>query len=839
MKKNLVFCALLMAFNCISCNNEQESASWKKIPGSFRSLADWNAERAFPGRTINMRQYSDAFHNHHAAVSKTAMFPGQWEPIGPKNFGGRTLCLAFNPQNPNTIFAGSASGGLWVSYNGANGAQAWQPLATGFPVLGVSAIAYNPSDSNEIYIGTGEVYNYQNTGTGWANRVTRGTYGIGLLKSTDAGATWIKSIDWQYSDLRGVQDIVVNPIRTATVFAATTEGIYRSYDSGSNWSLVLNKKMATDLQFMPGDTSVMMAAVGNSFSADPGLYRTVNGGTTFNKITSGLPATWSGKAMLDVCLIDTDVWYASIADQLAGMGVFRSDNGGLDWVQANPLDFQTYQGWYSHDVSVNPNNPNDIVTAGIDMYRSTDGGGNLAKTTYWYNWDFSLTTVGGSEGPPDYVHADIHRIYRDPYNADHVWLATDGGIFRSFDGGTTYEASNGGYQTQQFYPDFSCSPTDSLFAIGGMQDNATAVYEGNDGWRRVIGGDGLSTAIHPTNDLIVYGSSQYLNVDKSTDKAVSFNGLSIPGSSAFPNTIFAGPFALSKSNPQVLYAGRSVIYKSINGGQNFTQTNGGNSLDGNPALTVTINPTDPNEVWVTTAPVVNNTSGIFRTTNGGSTWTNMTANLPNRYFKDVAVDPNNPTNVYVVLSGFGTSHLFKYVGNPGANWIAIGNGLPDVPTNTITIDPLNSQIIYVGNDLGVYVSIDGGLNFQSFSDGLIDATLVFDISISPSNRKLRLATHGRGVFERDMLPVNVTSIQEQAGSEFVLYPNPAVDLVNVNINLANTFAVRIVDLNGRVWMRQSEISSGVALSVSGLASGVYLVEVSQGGNRYVQKLLKR
>ena len=201
----------------VSCSQEQESASWKKIPGSFRSLADWNSERAFPGRTINMRQYSDAFHNHRAAVSKTAIFPGQWEPIGPKNFGGRTLCLAFNPQNPNTILAGSASGGLWVSYNGANGAQAWQPLATGFPVLGVAAIAYNPADSNEIYIGTGEVYNYQNTGTGWANRVTRGTYGIGVLKSTDAGATWTKSIDWQYSDLRGVQDIVVNPIRTATV----------------------------------------------------------------------------------------------------------------------------------------------------------------------------------------------------------------------------------------------------------------------------------------------------------------------------------------------------------------------------------------------------------------------------------------------------------------------------------------------------------------------------------------------------------------------------------------------------------------------------------------------
>ncbi|MFM7902617.1 MAG: WD40/YVTN/BNR-like repeat-containing protein, partial [Bacteroidota bacterium] len=157
--------------------------------------------------------------------------------------------------------------------------------------------------------------------------------------------------------------------------------------------------------------------------------------------------------------------------------------------------------------------------------------------------------------------------------------------------------------------------------IGGMQDNATAVYEGNMGWRRVIGGDGLSTSIHPTNDQIVYGSSQYLNVDISTDRAQTFGGVSIPGSSAFPNTIFAGPYALSKSNPQVLYAGRSLIYKSTNGGQSFSQTNAGNPLDGNPALSVTINPTDQNDVWVTTAPVVNNTPGIFRTINGGNTWT--------------------------------------------------------------------------------------------------------------------------------------------------------------------------------------------------------------------------
>ena len=810
-----------------------------KIPGSFRSLSDWNAERSFPFGKIHMGAYSNAFAQLQNSQSRAVAFPGQWEAIGPKNFGGRTLCLAFNPQNPNTILAGSASGGLWVSYNGANGAQAWQPMAVGFPVLGVAAIAFNPTDSNEIYLGTGEVYNYQNTGTGWANRVTRGTYGIGVLKTTDGGATWTKSIDWQYDDLRGVQDIIINPLRPATVYAATTEGIYRTYDSGTNWSLVLNKKMATDLHFMPGDTSIMMAAVGNSFSPDPGIYRSTNAGNSFSLVTSGLPATWTGKALLDVCSSNNAIWYASIADQLAGMGLFRSDNGGLDWTQVNPTDFQTYQGWYSHDVSVNPNDEDDVVTAGIDMYRSTNGGATLNKKTYWYNWDFSLTTVGGSEGPPDYVHADIHRVYRHPSNGNHVWLATDGGIFRSYDGGNTYEASNGGYQTQQFYQEFSCSSTDSLFAIGGMQDNATAVYEGNDGWRRVIGGDGLSTAIHPTNDQIVYGSSQYLNVDQSTDRAVSFFGLSIPGSSSFPNTIFAGPFALSKSNPQVLYAGRTVVYKSTNGGQSFSQTNSGNPLDGNPALCVTINPTDANDVWVSTAPVTTGNTGLFRSVNGGSTWTNVTGNLPNRYIKDIAVDPTNTSNVFVALSGFGTAHLYKYQPGSATPWVNIGNGLPDVPTNSVTIDPLNGQIIYVGNDLGVYVSIDGGLNFQAFSDGLIDATLVFDIAVSPSNRKLRLATHGKGVFERDMLPVNVTGITELTLADWSVFPNPATEYFDIRSSSAKQWSVRVFNSSGQIIMEKTMHSGQRRISVNGWPSGLYFIEVSSGSQVSVKKLLVR
>ncbi len=804
-----------------------------------KSMADWHAQRSYPGETINMRGISEGFASMQQNNLKTNFFPGSWEDIGPKNFGGRTLALCFNPLNPNTIYAGSASGGLWRTYSGGSGATAWHQVETGFPVLGVAAIAINPLDTNEIFIGTGEVYNDQNTGTGFAVRTTRGTYGIGILKTINGGSTWVKSLDWQFDDLRGVQDIIMNPLRPATLFAATTEGTYRSFDSGQTWNLVQTTRMATDLLMMPGDTSIVFVAAGNSFSSNPGIYRSVNGGSTFTKITNGLPATFSGKAMLDVCISNTQILFASIGEQLSGLGLYRSDNGGLSWFQVNNTDFQTYQGWYSHDVVVKPSDPQIVIASGINVWKSYDGGTNLTEKAFWFNWDFNATTVGGSEGPPDYVHADIHRMYYHPQDDDIIYLATDGGVFKSLDDGETFEGCNGGYQTQQFYANFSCSTTDSLFAIGGMQDNATAVYEGNAGWRRVIGGDGLSTAIHPVNDQIVYGSSQYLNVLKSTDKAQSFNGIQVPGNSASPNTNFAGPYVLCPSSPNTIYAGRIKVYKTTDAGQNWTPTNNNLILDGNAVLVLEVADNNASLVYAATAPVVVLQPGLFKTTNGGTSWTNVTAGIPNRYLMDIAISPSNNDIVFVAVSGFGSPHLYKSV-NGGASWSPFGTGLPDVPANSITIDPLNTAVMYLGNDIGIYVSIDGGTSWQPFNDGLIDGTFVMDISISASNRKLRLATHGKGIYERDMLPVTVTAISEiYQNSSLEIGPNPVVTELNVVIENVDPGASLIIyDVRGSIIRELKHPAKQAIINLEALKSGRYYVVVENSKQRLIRSFIK-
>jgi hypothetical protein len=235
--------------------------------GAWQALQFWSQQRAFPDKDIPSDKYFKEYRKVSASLKKSNFTDTEpWQSIGPHNIGGRTLALAFNPQNLNTIFAGSASGGIWRSYTGGVGAQAWQIVPTGYPVLGVSTIAIPENDSNTIYIGTGEVYNYQNSYGGVTIRVTRGSYGIGILKSTDYGLTWTKSLDWTRNQQRGVEVIRINPLNPNTLWAGTTEGTYKSTNAGTTWQLVNSTIMATDIIINPSDTSMVWIACGNSGS---------------------------------------------------------------------------------------------------------------------------------------------------------------------------------------------------------------------------------------------------------------------------------------------------------------------------------------------------------------------------------------------------------------------------------------------------------------------------------------------------------------------------------------------------------------------------------------------
>jgi len=720
-----------------------------KLSGAGKALDSFVLQRAWPDSLIPHKLYQEAYNRHkEMQILSRKKDDVEWEAIGPKNFSGRMIGLAFNPQNPNTLWGGSASGGLWKSTTDGIGVKAWDYVHTGFPVLGVMAIAVNPLDSNEIYIGTGEVYKYRNTGEGIGERTSRGTYGIGVLKSVDNGANWTKVLDWDYGNLRGVNDMLINPLKTSTVWAATSEGLYVSYDAGTSWELKVTALNAIDILMHPQDTSIVFVACGNFSSEGHGIYRSVNGGVDFEKISNGnngLPSTYSGKTMLDMQLNEPFTLFASIANTFSTEGLFSSTDNGDTWKRLTNVDYATYQGWFSHDVAVHPENENEVVVVGVLAYKSEDGGKTLAQRSGNSAGSNEATPVGGPEGPPGYCHVDMHRVMYHPVEYNKVYYVTDGGFFVSLDGGLTFESRNGSLQTQQFYADFSNSHQDSIFAIGGMQDNNTAVYEGNDSWRRVVGGDGLSTAINPIDDSIVYASAQYLSIYKSTDKAIFFSPVSVP-ESGLP-TAFAGPYAMCQSNPDILYAGRNKVFKTEDGRNwNFAS----DILNGNYILRVSVASQNCDLVYASTTRSTDFAVTLFKSTDGAQNWEVVTGNLPRRFILDVVVHPQNEDWVYVAIGGFLNQHLFKSE-DGAATWQNIGMDLPQVPVNSIVIDTLGTDHLYIGTDIGVYASDDDGVTWTVLQAGLPDAILAMDLSISPVNRKLRVATHGNGVFQRPLL----------------------------------------------------------------------------------------
>jgi photosystem II stability/assembly factor-like uncharacterized protein len=728
------------------------------VSGALNALEFWNTARAYPNEEISPDAFLDAFNKlQEIRLNKLQnISASQWKTIGPHNTGGRTNALAFNPQNANTIYAGSASGGLWKSYTGGIGIDAWHYVSTGFPVLGVSSIEIAPNDSNTIYIGTGEVYNCDGAGHGSAYRKLRGTYGIGILKSTDSGQSWFKSLDWSYSSQKGVWAVKINPLNPNTVFANTTEGVYRSYDAGISWQQVNNIIMGMDLVINPVDTNIIFSSHGNFASTGYGIYRSSDGGNTWNKITTGLPPSYQGKILLDIYKADPNIVYASIGHGfLTGYGaswLCKSTDSGLTWTILNQTDYSQHQGWYSHDVAIDQFNVNNVIVVGIAVWKSTDGGSTIIQKSDGAV-NLGKPPIGGPDGGPGYTHCDVHIAIQHPTQQNIFYFGTDGGVFRTTDLGETYEACNGRYQTTQFYNGTSSSTLDSLKTMGGLQDNSTVIYDGDLAWMRVIGRDGSWTSIDPANDNNMYASWQSLNMFSSTDGGANFSDITPPSSI---KTSFIAPFKSFIGNHSIIYAGRDKIFKSTDSGSSWTATNNNTSLDGNSAIAMEISYQNSEKVYIATSPYGTARGNIFRTTNGGTNWTNITGNLPDRYISDIVVNPFDDKIVYITFYGFGSGHVFKST-DSGDSWVDKSDNLPDIPTPSVIVDPNNTNHVYVGTDIGVFVSTTGGGSWQDFNGGLPDAVQVMDLNYTTVNNIIRVMTHGNGAYERKLLSQSITS----------------------------------------------------------------------------------
>lgn len=863
-KKHISFSLLLLSLLILSCQAPPEENTLNKAfndyqltnSGAGEALDAWFFDRSYPSGEIPPGAYEKAYRSLSKYSSQIPLKNSEpWESLGPENIAGRTLCLAFHPDDPNIIYAGSASGGLWKTTTQGRGRFAWERVSLGFPALGVSSILIDPNDPEVIYLGTGESYHdFGLAEPGLVNRLTRGTYGIGILKSTNGGASWEQILVFEEEALTSVNDMEFNPLNTDEIFAATTQGTYRSLNGGADWTKVLDVRPSVDVEIDPRNGTTVYVSTGNlNLDLDPnlsGLYKSEDKGASFAKLQHpGLLDAWSGNAKLtldpnnpDRILASIQVGFFNQQDTTPG-GVFESLDAGVSWERINDQNVAFWQGWYSHDLAINPANSAEVMYVGIDTWKSFDNARNFSKVTEYRTWLFDKISVDFPEGDDRYVHADIHAVYYHPSLSNTIFFATDGGVFVSEDGGNTYETRNGGMQTSQFYANFASSAQRADFALGGTQDNCTYIYDGTDSWTRVIGGDGMSAAVDPFDDRYVYGSAQNLFLLRSDNFGEDFFFIAPPQVPREP-TPFAGQYELAPSEPNIIYAGRQDLYRSDNRGD-FWEARLGVALDGsNMIVNIAVAPQDPDLLYVATGPNPFDPIDppkLFKTVDGGLSFERVGTDLPNRVIKDIAIDPLDANIVYVVFSGFGTAHLAKTV-NGGLTWEANDN-LPDLPANTILIDPENTQDLYFGNDLGVFYSEDAGASWEWWSDDFQDGVFAMHLSLSVANRKVRLASHGRGVYEKDLVFNAFVSNEEIiASSSLKIYPNPVEDRVFMEVKEEWTTASLRLYNNGGQLLRSEQVSiedGKIEVPMSDIATGIYSLVLEGEGRRAVGRVVKK
>ncbi len=746
-----------------STSDEKEE---KEEYGADKQLTMWFQSKAYPEPNNLSEKYIRGWQQavrlrQQRIKDMPRIEAATWTSLGQSfnggsRIGGRVVCLAIDPNNSSNLWAGSASGGIWKS---TNGGSSWTPVTTNLPVLGVSSILIDPSNSNVIYAGTGEVYRVDTSNLGFNVWKTRGTYGIGVIKSSDGGSTWSQVLVKNTSQMFAIQSMAFDPTNSNTIYACATDGLYRSTDNGGSWNNIYSAVYVKDIAINPSNTDQIVISIGNMVNLNKGIYRTTNGNNaspTFTKINTGLPSSFEGSIKLDN--VGSASLFASIgissSTANSNREIYRSSDFGATWsvvggtTSTTTTNHCSYQFWFAHTVAINPFATDSIMFGGVGLYRYR------VSTT-------ARTTVSG-------VHADHHDIVFDPDNRGVIYACNDGGVYKSVNGGSTFSVINTGLNATQFYASLGVSKNiaDPNRMAGGLQDNGQVIYNGTQ-WNQIgwAGGDGTACAIDPNNSQRILVSRDARQVYRSTNGGSTGSAVtSYWGFVADSRTAFVAPLAFGKSNSDSVYLASDNLHISTNGGGSFTNdaystaTNYIEALH-KTAVALAVSPTNARKVYVSTSPFaqydnddnriyVTGQPNILRTTTGNTPFTSIKGTLPDRFVMDILISPTNDDSVFIALGGFGTSHIYV-TGNGGTTWTAIGSGLPDVPFNALAIDPVNPKIIYAGCDLGVYVSPDRGQTWVDYNNGFWDATLVMDLQISADN-KLIAATHGKGVFQSDL-----------------------------------------------------------------------------------------
>jgi photosystem II stability/assembly factor-like uncharacterized protein len=725
----------------------------KRIPGWKQYKRwEWFAENRLDPNgyfdpTLNWKGWLEKQERFCNDISNFTAAGASWSLLGPVTipetynqwgFGGmgRINTIAFHPSNPDIIWVGSPSGGLWKTMNGG---VSWNNLTDNLPNLGVSSILVHPQNPAILYIATGD-------GDGGD------TFTIGILKSTDGGDTWnLLGLGQDVSIKSSIHKLAMHPTNPDILMAATSQGIYKSTDAGETWIFKTNPPNFKDIEVDRSNPSIWY---GTSFYY--GIYKSTDTGETWTRLSSGLPQQNSGFGRIAIAIsrgTPSTIYALYVNNDTQGFyGLYRSIDSGNTWqlqsASPNLMGWDVYgldwssggQGYYDLILDVDPANPDIVYAGGVNLWKSYNGGKSWEIIGHWY----------GALNVP-YVHADHHDFIFHPNDNNTIFSGNDGGIFKSTDGGATWTDLSSGLAVHQVYR-LGQSAADSSKIVIGNQDNGSDFFNGNT-WLSVYGGDGMECAIDPEFDNIMYCSIYYGSFYRSTTSGATWDAISGPFAK---QGAWVTPFIMDSQSSSTLYVATNRIYKSTDRGSNWTDLSG--ELVKDKFIALVIAPSDTNYIYAATR-----SGSLFRTTDGGTTWT-QTGNADSGTAVTTTwleVDLNTPTILWQTCGGYVTGQKVFRSTDGGQNWENLSGMLPNVPANCITIDPF-SRGIYVGTDLGVFYSPGADGNWVTFDTGLPNV-IVNELEIHLNSRMIRAATYGRGVWESPLAdmpdifpPVNLT-----------------------------------------------------------------------------------
>ena len=731
-----------------------------------------------------------------AQYSKNLKSQQIWTPLGLNSWvngvsgynpgNGRINAVTVDMNNRNNIYVAAPSGGIWMTKDGG---MSWNTMFDTMAVLGTSAITIHPDNPDIIFVGTGD-------------RDAWDTKGTGIYKSADGGTSW-SNTGMHYNPIyRNINKILINPLNPNKMFAASSEGVYRSKNGGATWVLVYHSSEVKDLKYKPNDTTVIYGS-GSYF------IRSANGGNNFSAVTATLPND-TVRIEFDVTEANPDYVYA-VASRPDNTfeGVYRSEDGGLTFYpRCNAPNILGYselgdddagQAWYDLAIAVSPSNANEVFVGGVNVWKSLDGGANFTVNTMWY--------TGSSI---NYIHCDIHSLN---FYGDTLYCGSDGGIFYTADHGYSWVDLSDGLGIAQFYG-MGSSESDPYTIAAGAQDIGSNVMK-NGLWTHVFGADGMEAIVNNFDPQTIYVSFQSGGILKSTDGGDNFDN-------AKPYDTIDGdwvtPYVMDAANGDVLYAGYQEIYKTTDGAQSWTQLT--NNLTGGLNINkLVVAGSDSNYIYASESEF------LYVTTDGGLNWYTYNPSV-GMYISCIAVDPENPLRIWLTLTSYYDDKIL-YSTNAGNSFTDITGNLTNMGFNCIAFQKNAHGALYLGTQTGIFYKDTTMTDWISYNYDLPNVK-INELEINYTLGMIRAATYGRGIWEAPLF--DHIGISENAPAlKFEIYPNPAKDILNIQFEetLVGNTEIKLFNVVGTLTKQAALKSSAkkISFDISQLAPGTYFIKV--------------